>query len=75
VKDYSRQHGKMCLEPFTELPDEPLSMYTLQLSCYQIPLMDLGVKVIEREIIWLKDDKTYEVIKLPDMTQKLREIL
>lgn len=75
IKDYSRQHGKNCLEPFSDLPDEPLSMYTLQLSCYQIPLMDLGIKVIDREIIWLKDDKTYEVIRVPDITQKLREVL
>jgi hypothetical protein len=75
VKDYSRKHNKTCLEPFTDLPDEPLSMYTLQLSCYQIPLMDLGINIIGREIIWLKEDKTYEVIQLPDITQKLREVL
>ena len=75
MKEYSRTHNKTCLEPFTDLPDEPLSMYTLQLSCYQIPLMDLGIKVIGREIIWLKDDKTYEVIPLPDITDKLREVI
>ena len=75
VKEYSRTHNKTCLKPFTELPDEPLSMYTLQLSCYQIPLMDLGLKIIGREIIWLRDDKNYEVIQVPDYTQKIREIL
>jgi hypothetical protein len=75
IKDYSRKHKKNCLDPFSDLPDEPLSMYTLQLSCYQIPLMDLGIKVIDREIIWLKDDKTYEVIRVPDITQRLREVL
>ncbi len=74
-KEYSRKNRKMCLEPFTDLFDEPLSMYTLQLSCYQIPLMDLGVNIIDREIIWLKDDKTYEVIKLPDITERIREVL
>jgi hypothetical protein len=75
IKNYSRTHGKTCLEPFTDLPDEPLSMYTLQLSCYQIPLMDLGINIIGREVIWLKEDKTYEIIQMPDITQKLREVL
>jgi hypothetical protein len=37
--------------------------------------MDLGINIIGREIIWLKEDKTYEVIQLPDITQKLREVL
>lgn len=73
--DYSRSKKKMCLPPFNDLPDESLSMYILQLSCYQIPLEDLGLKVIGREIIWLKDDATYELISLPDFTQRLREAL
>ena len=75
IKEYSRKKNIKCKEPFTDLYNESLSMYYLQLSCYQIPLMDLGVNVIGREIIWLKDDKTYEVIPVPDMTSRLREIL
>ena len=47
----------------------------LQLSCYQIPLEDIGLKVIGRRIIWLKDDGTYEKISLQDVTQKLRKTL
>lgn len=73
--DFSRSHGKMCLAPFGELPDEAFSMYTLQLSCYQIPLEDLGLNIVGREIIWLRDTGEYEVIPVPDVTIKLRNLL
>ena len=75
MSDYNREHSKMCLAPFADLPDEALSMYILQLSCYQIPLEDLGLKVIDREIIWLKENRTYELIHLPDFTSRLRTAL
>ena len=74
-KEFSRSNGKMLLPPFEDLYEEPLSYYTLQLSCYQIPLEDIGLKVIGRRIIWLKDDGTYEKIPLSDVTQKLRKVL
>lgn len=74
--DYARKgRKKMCLPPFSDLPDEAFSMYTLQLGCYQIPLEDLGLKVVGREIIWLKDTGDYEVIQVPDITTRLRNIL
>lgn len=74
-KDYSRAVGKMFFPPFEDLYDESLSSYTLQLSCYQIPLEDIGLKVLGRRIIWLKEDGTYEKISLPDVTEKLRKVL
>ena len=55
--------------------DEALSHYTCQLSAYQIPLENIGLKIIARRIIWLKPDGTYEKISLPDVTKKLREAL
>ena len=75
TSDYNRGHSKTCLAPFADLIDEALSMYILQLSCYQIPLEDLGVKVIDREIIWLKDNGNYELIHLPDYSDRLRSVL
>lgn len=75
TKEFSRSYNKMLLPPFENLYDESLSLYTLQLSCYQIPLEDIGLKVIGRRIIWLKDDGTYEKIPLEDVTQKLRNTL
>jgi hypothetical protein len=45
------------------------------LSCYQIPLEDIGLKVIARRIVWLKDDGSYELLALQDVTNRLREVL
>lgn len=73
--DFSRGMGKRFIEPFGELYDEALSSYKLQLSAYQLPLEDIGLKVIGRRIIWLKDDGTYELIPIEDYTSKLREAL
>ena len=37
--------------------------------------MQLGLKIVDRCLIWLKDDGTYEKIKVPNITDKLLEIL
>lgn len=73
--DYAKTRKKVCLPPFSDLPDEAFSMYTLQLGCYQIPLEDLGLKIIGREIIWLRDSGDYELIQVPNITTRLRNIL
>lgn len=74
-KEFSRNNGRMMLAPFDDLYNEPLGTYSLQLSAYQLPLEDIGLKVIARRIIWLKDDGTYELIPLKDYTNRLREVL
>lgn len=75
IKEYSRNTSKMLLHPFEDLYAEAQSLYTLQLSCYQIPLEDIGLKVIGRRLIHLKDDGTYEKIPLQDVTKELRNTL
>ena len=55
--------------------NQNLSLYTLQLSCYQIPLEDIGMKVLGRRIIWVKPDGNYEKIPVPDVTNVLRNVL
>lgn len=61
-KDWSRQNGKMLLPPFDRLYDEPLGGYSIQLTCYTMALEKIGLKVIGRRIVWLKDDGTYDVV-------------
>lgn len=75
IKDYSRNFNKMLLPPFGDLYDEALSYYVIQLSAYQIPLEDMGLKVIARRLIHLKNDSTYELIPLQDKTKELRKEL
>lgn len=74
-KDYVRNKGIMMLPPFEDLYDEPLGHYTLQFSMYQIMLESIGLKILGRRLIWLKDDGNYEIIKIQDVTDRLRNIL
>lgn len=73
--DYNRKFNVTMSPPFDDLIDEALSHYTLQLSMYQIPLEDIGLKILARRLIWLKSDGTYEQIALPDITKKIRKTL
>lgn len=68
---YARKKGTMMLKPFDDLIDEPLGHYTIQLNLYSLMLMNLGFKVIDKRLIWLKEDGTYDKIPLPDITEKL----
>lgn len=69
----ARKYNRKLLNQFNHLYDEPVNMYTLQLSCYQIPLENLGYRVIDRKLIWLKEDG-YEKIFVPDVTKILRSL-
>ncbi len=75
TKQYNIDNGITLLEPFDDFIEQPKSVYTLQLSAYQMPLEDIGLKVIGRRIIWLKDDGTYEKFSTPDVTDRLRDVL
>ncbi len=73
--EYARTHEGRMLQPFGELFEESLSHYCLQLGLYQLPLEQLGLKVIGRRLVWLNGDGSYELRKLPDYTGKLRNAL
>lgn len=76
-KQYARDKGIMMLPPFDsmELYDEPYGHYIIQLNCYALGLMQLGINIVDRCIIWLKDDGVYEKVKVPDITKQLMKIL
>lgn len=73
--DFNRSKSNRLLEPFQDFIDEPLSIYSIQLSLYQLGLEQLGLPIIDRNLIWLKDDGTYEKIKTPDLTGRLVNVL
>jgi len=62
------------LYPFENLLDSPYSTYIIQLSAYQIPLSNIGLKVIDRRLIYLRGEN-YSMYRLPDVTQKLINVL
>lgn len=72
---YKNFKGQTLLPPFDDLLDEAFSLYTLQLSSYQIPLEDIGYKIIGRRIVWVKDDGTYEILPVQDVSQRIRDVL
>lgn len=76
-KSFSRNNGIMMLEPFGSMGffEEAWSHYAIQLSLYSIGLMQLGIKPIDRVLIWLKDDGTYEKVRVPDLTKTLLDLL
>ena len=69
TKDFARVNGVMMTGLMSKFIDEPLSHYTLQFNIYQRLLESIGLKILDRVLIWLKDDGTYERIrieKIPD---------
>ena len=72
--EYNRKYGKMLLPPFNDMTEEDLSFYTIQLSLYALMLEDIGIPIISRRIIWLKDAE-YQVVPLADVSERLRQVL
>lgn len=69
IKDYNRTNNVKMTGCMSKFIDEPLSHYTLQFNIYQRMLESIGLKIIDRVLIWLKDDGTYDRIyidKIPD---------
>lgn len=74
ASEYNRKFGKMLLPPFCDLTEEELSLYSIQLSLYALMLEDIGIPIISRCIVWLKDCE-YQIIPVPDLSEKLRQAL
>lgn len=70
-KEYNRLNNKTLLNPFSDFIEEPKSMYTLQQSTYQAMLSQLDIDIVDRRLIWLKDDGTYEKVPVPDITERI----
>ena len=71
TKTFHRNNNITMLQPFDNMIDEALSHYTIQLSLYPMMLENLGYDVIDRRIIWLKDNGEYEKIKLPYIKEQI----
>ena len=71
IKDFSRNNGIMMTGCMSKYVDEPLSHYTLQFNIYQRMLESIGVKIVDRILIWLKDDGTYEKMHISKIDDKI----
>lgn len=61
MSDFAQSKGQMMLPPFNELIDQALSHYTLQFNIYQRMFESVGLNVIARRLIHVKNDGEYEV--------------
>lgn len=72
---FKNYKGKTLKEPFDWALENPYNKYQIQLSYYQIMLEDIGFQVDDRQLIYLKDDGTYKMFNLLDLTSDLRQAL
>ena len=72
--EYNQNFQKTLLPPFDDMIEQDLSLYTIQLSLYSLMLEDVGIKVIGRRIVWLNDGE-YQIISVPDVSDRLRKVL
>ena len=63
---YKNFNGEKMLYPFEDLLNMSLNVYKLQLSLYMNCIEKIGLKVIDRKLMWLKDDGRYEKIELEE---------
>lgn len=73
--EYNQRNHIMLLAPFEDIFQECFGEYAIQLSLYALMLEDIGIKVLDRRVVWLKDDGTYECMSLPDLSSRLRTVL
>lgn len=71
--DYNKKYGNTLLEPFNTLEfiDEPKSIYTIQLSLYQLGIQQLGYNISDRKLLWLTDNGEYHKIDVSDVSEKI----
>ena len=69
---FNRSKHKTLLKPFDSMIDESLSLYTLQLSAYQLAISQLNYDIVDRRVVWLKSDGTYEKIAVNDESERLK---
>ena len=65
----------MLLPPFDDFYEEDYGLYVIQLNLYALMLEDIGLPVIARKIVWLKDDGTYQIVDTPEVSDILRSVL
>ena len=73
LNSYNMSMGNTLLYPFDngEFINQPKSMYTIQLSLYQLGLQQLGYKIGDRKLLWLTDSGEYFKIDVQDVTNIL----
>lgn len=67
-----KTYGYM-LPPFDLLEDNPYNHYQIQFSYYQILLEQLGYKISNRMLVWLKHEGGYEIYNTSNFSNVLKK--
>ena len=70
-KDFTVRNDIRMKPPMGDFQDTALSHYTLQFNLYQKMFESVGLKIVDRRLIWLKDDGSYEVRYIPKLDDKI----
>ncbi len=68
-------YGKKMLAPFNNMDDDDISLYTLQLSLYQLALEHIGLEIKDLRLIWLRPKGSYEEISLTSHSEQFETYL
>lgn len=77
IRDYktnselTKAFKKPMKSPFVMYNDEALSHYIIQQNLYSLMLRELGIYTKGKELIWVKDNEQFELIKLPDIEDQV----
>lgn len=77
LKDYKtnenlhRWFGNHLKTPLNRIKDSDIGKYTLQQNMYGIQLENIGIPTSRMHLIWLKEDGTYEEVRLDDKYRKI----
>lgn len=76
--EFNQSKDNFMLAPFNTLIDEAYGHYVVQQSAYQVGLERIGLRVLNRSLIHLRDANgvaEYEFVNLPDVTDNIKTIL
>ena len=73
--EYNRKYGKVLLPPFSNIIEESFGEYIIQQNLYALMLEDIGLPVIAKKIVWLREDGTYQIVDVPNIVDVLRRTI
>lgn len=73
--EYNQKYRRVLKDPFSDIVEEDFGLYIIQLNLYSLMLEDIGLPVIAKRIVWLKEDATYQLVEVPNVIDTLRRTL
>lgn len=71
-KDLFKWYGEHLRAPLTPIKKDDAGKYTLQQNMYRISLVNLSLNVGSMELIWARDDSSYQTVVIPEYEKLVR---